>query len=452
MIDFIKFIIPHQYLTTILENRLLEFFEMLNRDTGEVSYPAVSRFGFGGFKVIVRQHEIEVRGSLHVLFNVLTGKGETNHDDFTFIKLAALLRYLENKLLVNLDGCRVVNIEYAVNVQLNREVLPILKQNTIVHNNRSPQQRRDDGKHGFRLEFKGNGLRPKRYFKVYDKGRHKGRKENIWRWEIKEAGYRQVKRAGVESVGGLLNADTLTKLGDNLALEFDKMIMVDTLECLPQMTPRERKIYEKGLNPREWEMMPDKWKRKRFRESFMKILDKYELHSLKSELKNGIISKWSELKNRYQIDTFSFLLKRDIGTKKEVILSNDLVKIGCMKNGEIWTEILPIKKNKTATKSTPDICCNRSVFKNQCVITKLDISHQRKGAKFLSEKTVLKLLKSRKKSAADLIKKYLPKKRTGESLEKQAYYIAHNIRNAESNKRHELKVKVRRYEFSLFPI
>lgn len=467
MIDFIKVRLYYFSLDTVLQNRWLEFYEQINLTTSEVKLPAVSKFGYFGFEIIVTEKYIEIRGSLHVLFNVLTGQGETNHDGFSLVKLAAVLRYLETKMHLDLTKCRLVNLEYAVNIELAQDVLPILKQNTIVQNSTSPTIRMDYEDEGFFLEWNRGGANPYRYLKNYDKGRHKGRKENIWRWEVKEMKSRYIQKLGVESLADLLNPDKLDNLKNSLLQNFRGMVIVDELAPLPEMTKREKEIYQKGLNPREWEMMPNKFARRRFKQSFLKVVDKYGLDTLKKSLTHSIESIWNQLQNRHENTDFEFVLKRNFGQKDEVVLSKDLVKVHTSKNGEVKVVIYPVSETKTATKTpTLENCYNSktatkthlsivgngSGFEKRCPISDIDISHQRKGSKYLSENTVLRMLEDGGKEVEKLKEKYLPKKRQSAPIKKQAYYIAHNIRNAESNSRHTKTRKVEKYRFSLFPV
>ncbi|MCW0519920.1 hypothetical protein [Riemerella anatipestifer] len=81
-----------------------------------------------------------------------------------------------------------------------------------------------------------------------------------------------------------------------------------------------------------------------------------------------------------------------------------------------------------------------------CEVTKLDISMQKKGSKFLCFTGLKYYWKNEREIFNDLEKKYLPRNKRGVNLEDKIYFIAHNIRNAKFNKKHNrAKFEARHY-------
>ena len=70
-----------------------------------------------------------------------------------------------------------------------------------------------------------------------------------------------------------------------------------------------------------------------------------------------------------------------------------------------------------------------------CVVTGLDISMQRKGSRFLREKTLKKIQNDNPSLYKDLEKKYLTSKAKELSEDVQLYLICKNIRDTDSNPR-----------------
>lgn len=83
---------------------------------------------------------------------------------------------------------------------------------------------------------------------------------------------------------------------------------------------------------------------------------------------------------------------------------------------------------------------NNAQVKQRCKVTNLDISNQRKGSKFIREKTLKTLKENDPKTFEKLEIKYLTEKMKTQPLEKQFYHIAKNIRDQESNPRNNRKI------------
>ena len=81
-----------------------------------------------------------------------------------------------------------------------------------------------------------------------------------------------------------------------------------------------------------------------------------------------------------------------------------------------------------------------------CKVTGIDISNQHSGSKFISKKGVLSLYYYDPEKFKQLEKKYGSMKLQFLTIRQRSYYIAHNIRNTDSNPRNLLKQKLKRYE------
>lgn len=70
-----------------------------------------------------------------------------------------------------------------------------------------------------------------------------------------------------------------------------------------------------------------------------------------------------------------------------------------------------------------------------CIVTGLDITHQRAGSRFVTPSTVRQWYDLDRAAFDALAGQYLTPKQAGANLDKQGYHIAHNIRNAYTNPR-----------------
>lgn len=78
--------------------------------------------------------------------------------------------------------------------------------------------------------------------------------------------------------------------------------------------------------------------------------------------------------------------------------------------------------------------------KRLCVITGIDISHQKDSSKFLSEHSVKQFLDSDPESFEKLKLKFCPNYDRKE-IDQICYDIAHNIRNSESNFKQQIQTR-----------
>ena len=84
--------------------------------------------------------------------------------------------------------------------------------------------------------------------------------------------------------------------------------------------------------------------------------------------------------------------------------------------------------------------------KRLCTITKIDISNQKERSNFLSENSIYQLFLNDKETYLNLEHEYLSNLKRKLPIKNKCYYIAHNIRNFDSNKRNNLKRKINKYD------
>ncbi|MGB4837645.1 MAG: hypothetical protein WBP08_01505 [Saprospiraceae bacterium] len=93
-----------------------------------------------------------------------------------------------------------------------------------------------------------------------------------------------------------------------------------------------------------------------------------------------------------------------------------------------------------------------NVTPRKCKVTGIDITHQKGESKFLSQASIIRIFKTEPETFKGLLRKFSPRHPETMTFDKLCLEIAHNIRNSDSNRRHEIKRKTTIYKNSLFPL
>lgn len=265
MFDFNKSSLTGVNISELLNNDLLNFSLQVNDRTGEI---IVNRkeAKFNSWKVeIVNDMFIELQGSFHKYHN----SGKHNYNDFAANDLLNVLKDLTTKFKINPFLATLHNLEFGVNVELPFSTTELL--NAIISFKGKEYQKR---------EFQGQGnflcFEFEKWYelKIYDKGLQYGVNKNLFRFEIKvkKMEYFRAKNINIHSFADLLNTTTAKKLTQLLLKAFDELLIYDNTIQPKQLKQREREIILNGRNPKHWSELkqekPDtfKYKRRRFRE------------------------------------------------------------------------------------------------------------------------------------------------------------------------------------------
>ena len=93
-----------------------------------------------------------------------------------------------------------------------------------------------------------------------------------------------------------------------------------------------------------------------------------------------------------------------------------------------------------------------NVAPRKCKITGIDITHQKGESKFLSQASIKRIFETEPETFKSLLKQFSPRQPETMTFDKLCLEIAHNIRNIDSNRRHEINRKTTIYKNSLFPL
>jgi hypothetical protein len=373
---------------SITQNSILQDFWTSNVkiEGGEVLKEWAVYFGIA-FNV---KYDIpRLTGSLHKYFN----NGEHNANDFTFTDLLAVIDDLKTKFNIDPETSLLNNVEFGVNVIVPFEVNSLLDC-LISYQNQPFNREVERGKVYYQCK------KTEHIVKIYNKGLQYKRAENILRFEIKiiRMRYLQSKGIDIDTLQSLTEPDNYPKIGRLLLSVFDD-ILFDDKSIEPQtLEPSERELYFNGRNPKYWikdsAMSAAQRKQKeRERTRFNELLDNHRNGDNMPLIARELIkSKWGELSRNPQL-----------------------------------TEL----PEKMANVTKPD-------FRYRMIIRQYEneIQQQRRGSKFISAKT----LKEKPKLLKQLSGEHRKNQRK-HNLE-ESYYVAHNLRNAETNPRNNLRRRI----------
>ncbi len=353
MIDFIKCEIETtpEYL---LSNTLLNFGARINEQTGEVIQnrhgyiKRVAQFGSMQISITTNAHtkynKIELSGSIHK--NAQNG---TNSDDFNFHNICISITEICKITRLQPHNFVLRHIEYGVNIKPTHTAQNILN-SIIAYKGKGYEIR----------EFNGTGYMKRFCFtqfdvKIYDKSKQYLLPFNVLRYEIKVFKMQYFENRGInlKTLTDLLNFDTYTQLNTTLIDSIHNLYFFDYRINTKTINNRQhRSILTECLVTDFWVNYrkvhtPKGYKKKLQRFNYLVSL--YAPDCLKTYILNSVLNKWNELKN---------------STPNLPHVENSIVP-----------QIYPLIVGK-----------NRELSKKYCITCGRDISNQKKGSKYCSEK------------------------------------------------------------------
>ena len=384
---------------SILEsNPLLDFYDTINLTTGEmkttnrngVKVTPSKNASYKGLEFkIYDTGTITLSGSLHKYWN----DGAHNYNDFNNEAVLFVLNDLNTKFDIDPSKCILKCLEIGINITPPVATNQILD-NCLLHKTKpfEYQKNSDEGKY--------KQVQHSQYiFKIYNKALHyksKGFKikDEIMRFEIKYIKMQKLNEKGIFSLQDLMNYG-LQNFKNIILIEWQNVLFYDNTIQIDQLKSRLKKAILKYSNPNYWTGLLENNQTKNFnyhRNQLRKIA--YKNSNKVQDLTAEIIGKKIDFLNSktIQIDPLTIMSKR--------IVLND----------------------------------GNDTKKHSCKVTGINISMQKENSILLSH-TGLKYYYSTDKRIFEQIKRrYLTKIWFNSNFETQIKEIAHNIRNANSNK------------------
>ncbi|MEO1517677.1 MAG: hypothetical protein AAFV95_21815 [Bacteroidota bacterium] len=364
----------------------LKYYPRIDEETGEIIQQIFSA-KYNGLAFEIRQTDlhrreafIQVLGSLHRYHN----SGGDNADDFNRTDIASAIDDLSIRFGLCPESTHLRNLEFGVNIRLGINARQFIKGIVCMPNKKFGQMNVKQAGLGRVCSWSEYAL------KIYDKGRQSQTVDtNLLRIEMKVVKMRYLSKIGIQFLSDLKDTQKLMELGKLLIQVFGELIFYDGSIKEGALTSRERKKLEEFTNPYRWLNMTSRNARYMAKKKMLRF---FSLHG-------GTAQKWSALFKVYQKwlvlaecpqqmgDVFTGYCKRLTADKKvtfsQLEYDGETVIIEEGKKGRIKKEnfaknpflpIGPVAGNGTLSQRTFCRTCQR------------DISHQKRGSLFCSEK------------------------------------------------------------------
>lgn len=245
-IDFIKCQIIKLNPELLLNNTILDFRSLVNRDTGEFKPKRVATYK--NIKITIADSGfIELSGSIHKYLN----DGIHNYNDFTYSDYKVALNRIYEDFGIMPENMWIQNLEYGVNI------IPPIKSSLILNNcflhKRQTISKPINTKNGhyIQAEHKGNYL-----LKVYDKAKqyrpiNNGLKgQEILRIEVKQIRWHKYRKNRINTLDDFNKCDKSRFIND-LINKWDELVFYNPLSNYSNFG-------EKYSNPNYWISLLDK--------------------------------------------------------------------------------------------------------------------------------------------------------------------------------------------------
>ncbi len=417
MIDFIKLNVS--YLSDNERNEIIlkpEFNckQRYNVNTGELLYPIEGVYK-DTIKIIINPKRMEINGSLHQLKNVLTSGKKHNYNDFSISDIIDMVYHLKEKFNLTLEKTIIENLEFGVNIKCSISPEKILTNHLIVWDGNPPSKNLRYSNKGKYIEFEES----QSSMKIYSKSRQENLPYHLMRIEYKAICNQSVRKLGFRVLSDLIDVSRYDKAISYLESEFDKTIIVDTIDSNRIIDRNDRRKFIKAVNPLVWANFDnndkDRKAKERLKKDMSKIIEKYGINTIKKELVNNLNQKVNEL-------------------------------IKCHKFHDIGNIGINTKSRKNIMSQFQQNIYLKNV--TLCKITGIDISHQEENKKYILGTSIRELKEKDFNSFEILIKRYKTKNWVNFTNDQMINEIAHRVRRNYQT----LFEKKRKYQSSLFPL
>jgi hypothetical protein len=372
------------------ENPLLDFYDNVNTNTGEIK--SINRNGqprtpfknafYNGFEFrIYSTGTITIAGSAHIYWN----SGGHNYNDFNSVSFLKVVADLKNKFGIDLSKAIIKTLEIGVNI------IPPIPTNDFLDycflHKTKPFEYRIDTKEG-----KYKQVQHSHYFiKLYNKALHYKHKFDIpgeiLRFEIKYTKMEKINNRGIYSLKDLADYG-LINFKDELILEFNNILYYDRTICSKSIR------LLNYANPVYWKNLlnnPSKTNYYKHREILKQTTANHS-------------------------DRIQFQIAKIIGEKIDYL------------NGR-GASFDPLTIRSISTPPLLEIQSN-NIY---CPVTNINISMQKENSTMLSHTGLHYYYKTDRKVFEQIKRRYLSSKWQNADLRTQIVEIAHNIRNTKSN-------------------
>lgn len=302
MIDYINIEIINTAPEILTNNRLLNFGNMVNTDSGEVIQ---KRHGYLNKVAMYKNLKIEISTNLKTKFSTINITGSihkyaqnnTNHQDFNFANVKETINELCNTLHLNPSNCLLHHIEFGLNINPVHSTTDIL--NSIILCKGIDYEKKEFNNTGYLKSFEFSQYK----IKIYDKGKQYDLNNNLLRFEVKVQRMQYLHSKGIiiNTLQDLTTSVFYTDLLKVIISNIDNILFYDyRIEQLQILNKNHLLIMAKGANPQYWIKLKNLVSANTFYKKvneFKNLVSKYAPTDLQTELKNIVENKWNNLLN-----------------------------------------------------------------------------------------------------------------------------------------------------------
>lgn len=407
----VRKILAHEQLTFPMSN-VATTGEMLNR--AQVAHHGMMDF-------VVKGGYVKLKGSLHK-----HAQGGTNYKDFTFPDIQRVIEELVNTFQFDPKEAFLNFIEIGVNIEVKTDPTNLIK-NFLLYRNNEFETLPVTGKgFGRKCELQQMTI------KVYNKSLQYGLTSNLLRFEVKVTRMEFLKQYGIDSLtmDDLRGQDIYHKLLRMLIDVFNRILLFNPdIDADSIKNPKDRELVLQGKYPEYWKDLL----RQRKSEQIKRFTELTGANKLKTELAELISGKWNKLMNPDKLTTCKI--------QEDGFVSDKLTTFLYERRKPIPDKLTTCRNARThqPSEKTGQINTTINSYSRICPVTKVDISMQKDGSRFLST-TGLRWLKDNDPGQYQILQKcFLPLH--GFDLHHTKYeqneitHIAKQIRNTYHNRR-----------------
>lgn len=295
MVDFIRIFWKDKERFEILVCDPLNFREVHARielHSAEIKYPYL--VDFNGLDLRVTNKHSYLQNSLHKSYNIISGDSSHNYNDFSFHNLCDTIDLICNKL-IDLDRARITQLEYGFNLHPSVSASRIIRENLLMHKYKGPNHNRHFDGRGQLKQFDYHNF----FIKIYDKGFQYERPENILRFEVRYRNSKELNKIGITHLEDLKQKGNHRRLFKDVRKKFNELTIVDHFgyQSLPDRDRTKLSYYN---NPAYWEHTLSRYSyqtKMRKTRDYERLIEEYELGSIKATLSELLLKKFAELMN-----------------------------------------------------------------------------------------------------------------------------------------------------------
>lgn len=227
-----------------------------------------------------------IKGSIHKYWH-----GGKNYSQFNYLQLSEALKTLTNNLGLDLHKCRITNLEFGVNLQIEEQPYQYYY-DFILHKLRPFQN--INNRHGKILEGV-QCLHSQIAVKCYDKGKQYNIPFPLMRFEVKVLKMQYLKKIGIENMvlSDLLDKDILGSLGEMLIKVYSEIFKAQKVRFKrvkgKRLSVKDKALLYDGKASNYWIKLRKEKGKKVYDQKLKRFKLLQKRHGIEAEKHNNII-------------------------------------------------------------------------------------------------------------------------------------------------------------------